>query len=226
MRVQLGGQIIELKAATDLTWGRVAAVLGDPIMWAALVWPTDIGLPWWKVELVQQAWAQHNGLPAAGQAHRLLYMIQKFGKGIEFDLRNHLSGVSLGELFRERRWRELLNLLDQLPQDTHMNRLLTTDEQYMEAVLGDAEPSKGDEETGPTAPSMANWSQTNALLAVLIDAVNRNTAVTQAMAGAKNSKFEPHPRPESAAQKILARRANEVAKRRHQELVSMLLPNR
>lgn len=223
-RVQLGESVVELPPATDYPWAHVAAMLGDPLMWAAMIWPSNMPLRWWQVEVVQRAWARHNGLPDAPQARRLLYMVQKFGNGIEFDLRNHLHGVSLGELFRGRRWRELLNLLDQLPTDTHMNRLLTTDEDYMEAVLGDAEPSKDDDEEKPQAPSMAHWSQTNAMLAALIDAVNKLNASNQALAGAKNPKFEPYPRPESAAQKIMARREEQRKRRKHEELVSLLLP--
>lgn len=222
-RVQLGGKVITLRPATELSWGHVASVLTDPILFAVMIWPSNQPLRWWQIEVVQRAWAAHNGLPDAAQARRLLYMVQKFGDGIEYDLRNHLQGVDLGTLWRGRRWRELLNLLDQLPQDTHMNRLLTTDEDYMEAVLGDAEPTE-DEATGPKPPSMAHWSQTNAMLAQLIDAVNRLTATNQGIAGAKNPKFEPFPRPENAAQKIMARRAREVAQRRHQQMVDILLP--
>ncbi len=223
MRVQLGGQVVELVAATALPWGYVASVLGDPMMFAALIWPAGQPIKWWQIAVVQEAWARHNGLPAADQARRLLYMVQKFGDGIEYDLRAHLAGVNLGDLFRGRRWRELLNLLDQLPQDTHMNRLLTTDEEYMEAVLGDAEPADNDEAKTP-APSMAHWSQTNALLAVLIDEVRRLTATNQGLAGAKNPKFEPYPRPVSAAQAIMLRREEERRRAKHNELVALLLP--
>lgn len=222
MRVQLGEHVVELRPATELTWNHVASVLADPILFAVMLWPSNMPLRWWQIDVVHQAWAAHNALPDAAQARRLLYMVHRFGEGIEYDLRGHLTGVDLGTMFRERRWRELLNLLDQLPQDTHMNRLLTTDEEYMKAVLGDAEPSEDD--AGPKPPSMAHWSQTNAMLAQLIDAVNRLTAVNQGIAGAKDPKFSPYPRPESAAADIMARRAREVAMQKHQELVDILLP--
>lgn len=218
MQVRHAGQIVVLPSASDLPWRLVQAASADLMIFGSLVWPSDVRLSTRRLELVQRAWMAHNGLPELDQMRRLVYTIQRYYGALEYDLRNHLR-VSTADLWRERRWRELLNYIDHLPANTHMNRLLTQDEEYMEMVV---RSQKGD--TGPGRPSMADWSTTNSLLATLIDAVNRNTAVQQGIANPKGPKprVEPTLRPETVAEKVQHR----INKAKHEEMVGLLLPSK
>lgn len=211
-------RLVVLPAATELPWKVLAAAAGSPHAFYAAVWPAEAPLTAWKLDLAHERWLRHNGIPEGNEVRRLVYMMQRYYGGIEYDLRHHLQ-VSARALWQDRQWRELLGYIDQLPSDSHMHRLLTSDEEHMEHLL---RSRKGDD--GPGRPSMANWGQLESMIAVLIDAVNRNTAVQQAIANPKGPKpqFTPYPRPYSAAQKI----EQKIQKEAHESMVSILLPNR
>jgi hypothetical protein len=219
MVVRLGIELLTLPPAADLPWKAVVAVITNPAAFLMAVWPRGVDIPHWKVGPLQQAWIRHNGLPDEHQARRLVYMMQKYYNGIEYDLRDRL-GLSVGDLWRERRWRELLTYIDHLPSNTHMNRLLTSDEEHMEAIL------RGQKKGTPGSgrPSMSDWGQLETMMATLIDAVNRNTAMQQAIANPKGAKprIEPYPRPYSAADKI----RNKIQKQEHESMVNLLLRDR
>jgi len=214
--VLVDGERRVVPAASALPWKSVVACATSPHYFALLAWPPDVRLKAWQIEAAQKAWRIHNGLPDPAQIRRLTYMIERYHDGIEYDLRTK-AGVHLGELWRSRRWRELLVYMDHLPTDSHKNRLMVNDEEYMSAVL--SQESQGD-----NRPSMAEWSQTNAMLAKLIDAVNRNTAVTHAVSQGTKGKldFPPEPRPGNAVDKIKYRKEKEA----HEVMTSMLLPRR
>lgn len=211
------GRVVVVPAATTLPYKTVSAGLMSPHAFATLIWPADAELTAWKVEAAQRGWVAHNGLPEPAQMKRLVYMLEKYGEGVEVDLRAHYR-LSLGDLWRARRWRELLGLIDHLPTNSHMNRLLSNDEEYMEQVL------KNDKSTGPSRPSMAEWSLTNNLLATLIDAVNKNTVTQIGIANPKGQrpKVEPQPRPATVAEKVRLR----LTKQEHESMVGMLLRDR
>lgn len=215
MGVLVDGVRVELPAAADLAWKVTALALTEPMYFLRAVWPSGRRIDHWKVEQLQQAWVKHNGLVSYDQLRRLVYMLEKYYDGIEFDLRTKV-GVDLGQMWRDRRWRELLNFIDQLPSDSQMNRLLSQDREYMERVLSD-QRSRSD-----NAPSMADWSQTNRMLADLIDAVNALTAVTKGIAGQKKNDFRPYPRPKTAADSL----RYEQDRRNHEEMNAILLRGR
>jgi hypothetical protein len=216
MGVRHLGEVITLPAATDLHWSQVLAAASNVWKFMSTCWPPARRLPYVDLCLVQEAWRKHNGLPDADQCGRLAYMVDRYRKGIEYDLRNHLQ-VSLGELWRARRWRELLVYIDMLPTNSHMHRLLTTDEEYMERVM-ESKQDKDEERSG--RPSMADWSMTNSLLAQLVDAVNRNTQITVSATGSKqNLGLSPVPRPWTAADKVNYR----IQQRKHEEMKALLL---
>lgn len=217
MTVQLAGSEVVLPAASEFPWRLVVAAAEDLRFFGSIVWPTNVRVSLTQLRKVQHAWLSHNGLPEVAQMRRLIYMMERYSKGIEFDLRAHLQ-LSLGELWRGRRWRELLNYIDQLPSNTQMNRLMSQDEEHMTAIM---RSQKGEQSS---APSMADWSLLNSQIATLIDAVNRGTAVQQAIANPKGAKpkIVPMPRPATAAEKVEKR----LTKERHEEMVSLLLPGR
>lgn len=221
-RILVHGVEVDLPPATDLGWQQVAVALHGPARFLAAVWPIYPRLEHWKVGLIQQAWIRHNGLPDYEQARRLIYMLDRWGDGIEYDLQHHLQ-VSMRELWQARRWRELLNYIDRLPTNSHKNRLLSLDEEYMTMII--KEKDKAKETPGAGHPSMAEWSQEAALLAKLIDAVRANTASRAVIAsGGKGPKpsVEPELRPYSVASSV----EYKIRKREHQSMVDLLLPGR
>jgi len=221
MRVRDGDDVVVFPAATEFHWRTVAAACRELDAFVALIWPADWPVRhWlrWKVEVIRLAWIRHNGLVEMPHLQRLVYMMEKYADGIEYDLRHHLD-VSAGELWRARRWRELLAYIDMLPTDSHKNRLLTQDEEHMEAILASQKGDRGD-----ARPSMADWGQLESMIAVLIDAVNRNTEVTHAVAPGKKQplRIGNYPRPATAAEKV----ERAIQKKKHEEMVALLLPGK
>lgn len=218
MLVALAGEILTLPAAAELSWREMIAASTSRQFFHALVWPKGVRVSVRLLDQVRPRWVSHNGLTDQSQTQRLVYMFSKYYSGIEYDLQHHL-GVSAGQLWRDRQWRVLLGYIDQLPGNSHMNRLLSSDEEYMENLIR----NQG-ESSGPGKPSMAEWSLTNSLLSTMIDELRRNTATQIAIANPKGPKprVDPMPRPATAAE--LVRR--KIQKESHEHFVGILLPNR
>jgi hypothetical protein len=127
--------------------------------------------------------------------------------------------LSLGQLWRERRWRELLNYIDSLPSNTQTSQALANDEEHLSMVM-----KQGVKQKAGNGPRMADWALTNSQLATLIDAVNRLTITTVALHKTKGPKpnFEPQPRPQTAIDKI----KHKVRQAEHENMVGMLLPQK
>ncbi|MER7167028.1 hypothetical protein ABT336_13300 [Micromonospora sp. NPDC000207] len=123
--------------------------------------------------------------------------------------------LDLGEEWRARRWRRLLNLIDGLPRDSAFVEALTSDDEWAAAVV--ANPP----EERPPSRRMAEWSPQVELLTNLLDAVRENTRVALASAGGKPGQFAPAPRPVTALERVRARRR--VSK--HESLVARVLPH-
>lgn len=217
MVVGTKGRTFTLPAAADLGWEDLVTVASNANFFIRLVWPPEEPIEAWKIDGVQQAWLAHNGLPEVDQMRRLIYMLERYGAGIEPDLRIHYR-MSLGELWRSRQWRELLGLIDHLPPNSHMNQLLMNDEEHLRSAL------QRQKRGGTGASSMSEWSTTNSMLATLIDAVNRNSVITQAVSSSGGSKpsYEPYPRPATALDKI----RNDLERERHENMNSILLRDR
>jgi len=218
MQVRRDGMTIMLPAASALPWRVVAAAVVSRQAFLRFVWP-ESSMKLGHLRRAHAAWIAHNDLPEPASIKRLVYMLEKYGDAVQVDLHRHFR-LSFTELWHQRRWTDILRLIDHMPQDSHMNRLLTNDEEYMTAVL---KRKKGGS-SGPGRPSMADWSQTNSMLAQLIDAVNKNTAVAQAAANPKapQPKVDPYPRPETVTEKV----EKKIQRDAHEEMVGMLLPGR
>lgn len=214
------GEVVVVPAATEFTWKQVASAVIDVHYFATMVWPVDRALTAWKLEHAHQGWCRHNGLTDRDETRQLIHLLERYYEGIEYDLRSRL-GVSLGELWRSRRWRELVGYIQQLPADTRLNALLANDEEHLEAAIK-AREKRAPNDSGLGGPSMADWSQPVAMMADLIDAVNRNTEVTRAAAGGKPSRVQPYPRPRTAAERV----SNRVRQAEHEQMASVLLRNR
>lgn len=219
MQVRRDGVLIAVPSASELPWRIVAASVGSRMTWLRHVWPGD-SMKVGHLNRAHRAWITHNGLPDPDALRRLVYMLDKYGDAIQVDLQRHYR-LSADELWRQRRWSEVLRLVDHMPQDSHLNRLLTNDEEYMTAIL----KRKKGPSIGPSRPSMADWSLTNSMLAQLIDAVNKNTATIEGVNAPKGKpapKVEPYPRPATVTEKV----ERKLQREKHEEMVGMLLPGR
>lgn len=117
--------------------------------------------------------------------------------------------MNLGELWRARRWRFLLNLIDHLPRDSH----------YVEAAAQDDElAAYRRTPSGKAEMRVAEWSPEVAVLASVHDIVAQLLAVTYAANGNKPPKISPYPRPMTAQQRLEA-----VELRRKQDAVRQML---
>jgi hypothetical protein len=123
--------------------------------------------------------------------------------------------MDLAQLWRQRRWRKLLNIIDHLPRDSAYVEALTDDEELAERML--ARPEQ------PAVKSLRRMSEFSAeveVLSVIADRIAEQTQVIAATKGAKPHKVKPMPRPRTAMEKVRKRR-RETA---HRSLVSRLLP--
>lgn len=118
--------------------------------------------------------------------------------------------------WRRRRWRRLLNVIDQLPRASLYIEAVTQDEAVAEQMLDN--PPKNETSKKPVR-RMSEWTPAVELLTV---AVNRLTELTQAVAalgGAKPRKIQQAPYPESVLEKLRRRRAD----KQHKLLVAQIV---
>lgn len=128
--------------------------------------------------------------------------------------------LDLATEWRRRRWRRLLNIIDNLPRESRFFEARANDEHVIEAMLA-AEGQSAPDKTPPTR-RMADWS---AEVELLTTAVNRLGEIAQGIAvlgGAKPGKVPPAPQPTTAYEKVRTR----MRSRKHESLVSRLLPHK
>jgi hypothetical protein len=118
-------------------------------------------------------------------------------------------------LWRSRRWRYLLNLIDHLPRDSYFVEALLNDDEFAEQLLN-----------MPDAPvareRLSEWSPLREGLARVEDAVHQLQAAVIAAAGVKPPKVETAVRPITAADRVRHRRRRQE----HESLVARVLPGR
>lgn len=96
-------------------------------------------------------------------------------------------GWDLARLWRRRRWRLLLNVIEHLPRNSHYGEALALDESLVDP---NAKPSSN------ARPSVREWSPEVELLAAIFDRMN---AFIQTQAE-KNLRLKPWPGPLTAAE--------------------------
>lgn len=134
----------------------------------------------------------------------------RFGGAIEADLAERY-GEDLSRLWRARRWRRLLVLIDGLPAWSRFGAAFADDDEYAEAALS------RDGERKPSPPSLAYWDP---ILDVLNDIRDRIADNLAAATGGK-VRIPPRERPMTA----LDRAREGQARQRQLTLVKRLLPN-
>lgn len=108
----------------------------------------------------------------------------------------------MADLWRRRRFRFLLNLIDHLPRNSaYGDALAQDDELAVEAA----------ERPDDTGPSLAEWSPEVALLSDLVDVLLLLRSEVWKLAGQKTAPpYRPVPRPLTAADRLAAERRERV----------------
>ncbi len=119
-------------------------------------------------------------------------------------------------MWQSRRWRHLLNIIDQLPRDSAFAEALSNDEGLAEALL------KMPQRPGLPTRRMREWSAEVELLSALVDRTAELIQAVAATKGAKPKQVRWMPRPVTAIQRLRAR----ARKAKHNSLVARLLPGR
>lgn len=207
------GLVYELPSPADLPWQVVCEAVSHWALFARHVVGDDGTLSLPDVRHLAGAWATHFDLPDGWSAHRLSVLVGKYGAAIEVDLRSgRYGGVDLGEEWRARRWRRLLNLIDHLPRTSEFMQAVSDDEEYAELAA--------DEGSGkPQPPRLADYSPEREALDAIRDLLAQSVAVAISAAGGKPPKFKPADRPVTAADRARSR----AAMRKHESLAARLL---
>lgn len=172
---------------------------------------------------VVERWQAHHDLPTFRDCQRLLYLVAKYRRELEYDLQNHLA-TDLNTLFKARDWRRLLNMIDHLPRNAWYTEAVSNDEEHAEMIAKSMAESP--DNAAPAAPPLRTWSQEASILADVMDQLRRIEATIVGAAGGKPGKSAPYTRPETALQRALQRGVHERKSANHKALVGRLLPHK
>lgn len=128
--------------------------------------------------------------------------------------------LDLATEWRSRRWRRLLNVIDNLPRESRYFEARVNDEQVIEAMLtahGETAPGKE-----PPTRRMSDWSAQVELLTVVVNRLGEVVQGIAVLGGAKPGKPLPAPQPTTAYESVRSR----LRSRKHETLVSRLLPHK
>jgi hypothetical protein len=216
-----------LTAARDLPWNVVAECVENERAFMHHVAP-GLSVPAAKIPGIQDAWARHQGLVVGHDLERLLWIVSRFWREIEVDLLQRV-GADLGTLWRDRRWRLLLNLIDHLPRASWSQAAMANDEEYATLVSRSIleGPSVRDDEEW--SPPLVEMTPEVVVLSTLVDAVNalRTTLImANSKPGSAPPKIPPYPRPNTLLDKMVASAKRNQRWHAHEKLADRLLPNR
>ena len=120
-------------------------------------------------------------------------------------------------LWRQRRWRRLLNLIDHLPANSFMNQALVNDVEYARLVTAERKRLEKAGKKADSGPSMATWSPEMNLLAVIADRL----AVLIEVQKTNPRKPVQYPRPKTAFDRLEVEEMREI----HNRLTAALVPS-
>lgn len=172
-----------------------------------------------------------GGVPGAlrppqepGKSSRLTYILAKYWQAIEADFARVYPQHDVGTLWRSRRWRLLLNLIDHLPQNTWYQAAVSTDVEHAMMVLEAQKEAKKRKRPGdaPPGPSLAIWSPEVDMLAKVVDAIGWTTFAVAKSQGGKPKEPKAVPRPATAMEVARLR----IKQRDHETMKARLLPQR
>lgn len=123
--------------------------------------------------------------------------------------------------WRARRWRRLIDIIDQLPRDSRYVEAVSLDEGIAEEILN-VEQRRGEAEAGRAARRMSEWSATVELLTLILNRLGEVAQAIAVLGGAKPRKLKPAPMPVTMVEKLRKRRRYQA----HRALVARVLPPR
>jgi hypothetical protein len=121
--------------------------------------------------------------------------------------------LDLAAEWRSRRWRRLLNVIDQLPRDSRYVEAMAMDEQLAERLADRPQPQ------AKAKRRMADWSVQVELLTAILARLGEVTQAIAALGGAKPRKLPPVPVPQTAMDRIRNRKRFE----KHHALVARVM---
>lgn len=190
--------------------------------------PVRRAMTWRQRDHLLQQWMAHYDIPPLEDCQRLLYLVDHYRDHLEYDLWTH-CGADLGELFRERRWRFLLNLITHLPRHSHYSEAVSQDPEHTK-LLAQAMAERGESgETEKTGPPLHTWTPEVAAMHDVLDAVRRIPwAIFMAQGGKKAAGDPPGPvpRPVTALDREIKRARNDDRQARHNALAARMLPHK
>lgn len=142
--------------------------------------------------------------------------MDRYAAELEADFQSEY-GLEFGKLWRARRIRRMLSLIDQLPPATRFSNAVANDEEHVERLLASGvQPS-----SAPSGPSLREWTPEVALLTDISDQLQGVVVaiLAAAGAGANAGKVKPRARPTTAFDTVKHRQA--VA--RHEALVRRVI---
>lgn len=215
----LDGEVYAHPGPETISFQQVLAVLQDERLMAR-----EVRMPTWKRRALRDAWAAHFDLPALDHAQRLCYVVDRYARPITFDLASH-AGVDLGTLWRGRRWRTLLDLIDSLPPTSSYAVAVSSDTEHAE-MLAKAMADR-DDDAEDRGPSLVGWSREVDLLTSLRDDVRSLIYVVKATNGDKSARPPgPLPRPITPLQRAIKAAEFSSRQARHEALVARILPHK
>lgn len=190
--------------------------------------PGTPGMPNWMRRRLFEAWAAHYDLPDFQSANRLAYLVDHYRSALVYDLQT-LAGVDLGELWRARRWRTLLDYIDHLPGHSWYNAAVAGDEEHAEMIARSLAARESEGESTPQGPPLQTWTPEVAVSTQILDAVRSVQHAIIAVNSEKGKVPEPPkpaPRPHTPLEAAIKRAQYGKRKAAHDALAKRLLPHK
>lgn len=184
-------------------------------------------MPWGQIPALQAFWRDQQGLVDGDDLGRLTWILGTFREEVEVDLLQRV-GVRLRDLWQQREWRLLLNLIDHLPRATWTWSRMANHPEYAERVAAVIAKKRIEAEDDPS-PSLLDWTPEAGLLAGVIDAINalRHTLMqVNTERGKQTPKIPPYPRPRTLVDSMVDTKERALRWAAHDRLANRVLPHR
>lgn len=186
-------------------------------------------IPEWKRELVFDRWRAAWGLPIHADARRLCYLVDKYRPEISHDLLV-TCGLDLGDLWRDRKWTVILDVIDRLPSHSWFSATVSMDEEHAEMMAESIAARRAESgESEDRGPALTSWTPEVAALARLTDVAKGIQHAIIAVNSEKGKGPEapkPEPRPVTPLEKAIKKVEFERKKSAHKALVARVLPRK
>lgn len=209
-----------MPSPVDMSFQRVLARLQAEHL------PETPRCPEWQRELVFRRWAAHYDLPEFQSAQRLAYLLDRYRSALVYDVA-HFANDDIGHLWRARRWRTALDIIDHLPGHSWYSTAVSGDEEHAAMIAESLAARQAEGEQTTSGPSLNTWTPEVAAITQLDDSVRQLIYVTTVAAGDKTAKPPaPLPRPHTPLESAMKRADFAARKAKHQSIVERVLPHK